>query len=187
MGLFFRLVFLISAILFGFVVKGQKLIDRVGYVRFFSEAPLENIEAVNNQSLAAIDLSNGKIAVSMTMSQFQFDKSLMQEHFNENYMESEKYPKGTFTGALAGFNYSDLEALNDSISYKAVGEISLHGVTRPHESIVWLKRDQNLLTAHTSFVLNIADFDIDIPKMVVMNIAEQVEVTSIFKFDLQEK
>ena len=74
----------------------QKLATRSGYVKFFSEAALENIEAENNLVSSVLDLSTGKFAFLVKIKSFQFEKALMQEHFNENYMMSDEFPKGLF-------------------------------------------------------------------------------------------
>ena len=179
-----RFIIVTFSILTCFTVCGQRLIDKAAYVRFFSEAPLENIEAVNNEAMGVLDLSSGKVAVSMSMKRFKFEKSLMEEHFNENYIESDKFPKGTFSGTLVNFDQDGLSELTDSVSYVAKGDLTIHGVTKPLETEVWLKKEGEKLVWRTVFEVDVASFDIEIPKMVVMNIAEQVEVTAIFQFDL---
>ena len=76
------------------------IVDKQGVAHFFSEAPLEDIEATNKKAIGAIDMKKGTVAVSMLIKNFHFDKSLMEEHFNENYLESEKYPKASFKGTI---------------------------------------------------------------------------------------
>ncbi|MDQ2772255.1 MAG: hypothetical protein M3Y54_17350 [Bacteroidota bacterium] len=78
----------------------QRYSTASGQTTFFSSAPLEDIEALNARVAAIFDLTNGQLAFSMYMKDFQFKNSLMQEHFNENYAESERYPRARFTGAL---------------------------------------------------------------------------------------
>ena len=82
----------------------QKYLDKAGTVRFFSSAPLEDIEAESKHLSSVIDAAKEELAAVVQMTTFQFDKSLMQEHFNENYIESDKYPKATFKGKLNDFN-----------------------------------------------------------------------------------
>ena len=76
------------------------LIDKKGKASFFSEAPMEDIDATNNEVIGAIDLEKGVLAATMQIKGFHFDKSLMEEHFNENYLESDKYPKASFKGKI---------------------------------------------------------------------------------------
>ena len=147
---------------------------------------MENIEAVNNEALGALELETGKVAVSMYMNKFQFEKSLMQEHFNENYIESDKYPKATFSGMLEGFDVQDLNGIADSVSYDVNGQLTIHGVTNPMETAVWISRKSDTARVWTTFIVDVASFDIDIPKIVVMNIVEKVEVTAIFTFEIPE-
>jgi polyisoprenoid-binding protein YceI len=164
----------------------QKIIDRTGYIKFFSSAPLEDIEALNEKAMSVLDTETGKIAVTMQMTDFNFKKSLMQEHFNENYIESEKYPKSTFLGSLTNFDFKKIVE-GKITQLTAEGSITIHGQTKPLIAEVTFSINKNFLTATTVFKLKVADFGIKIPTVVVMNIAEEVEVTNIFNYDLNSK
>ncbi|MGL1888092.1 MAG: YceI family protein [Reichenbachiella sp.] len=160
----------------------QPLIDRAGTASFYSEAPMENIEALNTEVLGAVDLEKGTLAVSILMKKFHFEQSLMEEHFNENYLESEKYPKATFKGTISdfpNFNFSNGGAFEAEV----VGEMTIHGVSRPLTTIVKFDASDTMLSAMTEFEVSIADHDIEIPKLVIMNIAEVVEVKAAFNFE----
>lgn len=160
--------------------QSQRLIDRSGTVTFFSEAPLENIEATNYQALGALDMEASTVAVSILMKGFRFEKALMEEHFNENYVESDQFPKATFKGNLS---VDPAQFQKDgTFSALATGEVMLHGITRPLKTQVDFVVSENQLSAKTSFVLKVADFDIKIPTAVIRNIAEEVEVTASFQF-----
>ena len=176
-----KLILIIIAVLIQFHLVAQPLIDRTGKASFYSEAPLEDIEAVNNNLLGAIDLDKGTLAVSMSIKGFHFDNSLMEEHFNENYMESDKYPKAQFSGRIKDFSNLDFSKAG---SFDAVveGQIEIHGVKQPLETVVQFKSSSDQLLANTQFDLSVADFDIDIPKLVIKNIAEVVEVKASFNF-----
>lgn len=158
------------------------LVDRKGEAHFFSNAPLEDIEATNDEVLGAIDLEKGTIAVSMLISGFEFRKSLMQEHFNENYMESEKFPKSTFKGTLQNFESLNFDQ-NGSFSAQASGEIEIHGVTKPWSAMVSFEVDSKSISAQTVFMVELKDFGVKIPRMLFKNIAEEVEVTAKFNFN----
>ena len=161
------------------VGTAQRVMDRAGKIRFYSEAPIENIEATNEKVMSIMDLTSGGVAVSIFIRDFRFEKPLMEEHFNENYLESSKYPKCTFSGT-----FQDFEGLGDgSFTLKAKGEITLHGVTQPLEADVEFEVDANEIKAKTTFFLKVADFDIEIPKVVFYNIAETIEVNASFRFD----
>ena len=157
------------------------LIDKEGVAHFFSEAPLEDIEATNKKAVGAIDLDKGTVAVSMVMKNFHFDKSLMEEHFNENYLESDKYPKAQFKGKIVGFNAADFTAPG-TITVKADGELEIHGVKRPLVSDVTFEIAENAIGATTTFKVALEDHKIKIPKLVIKNIAEVVDVDVSFNF-----
>src|SRR5215831_17027308 len=82
------------------LVHAQIYMTRTGYIGFFSKTPMEDIKAENSQVFAVIDVSKKNIAFAALMKGFLFRKQLMQEHFNENYIESDKFPKATFTGTF---------------------------------------------------------------------------------------
>ncbi len=94
------LVLLFSLGFFNLATAQQKMMTKAGHASFFSKAPLEDIEAHNEKVLAIIDLSSKTVAVKMLMKQFDFENSLMQEHFNENYLESDQFPSATFSGSF---------------------------------------------------------------------------------------
>jgi polyisoprenoid-binding protein YceI len=150
---------------------------RNGYVRFFSEAPLENIEAINQEGLSIFETSSNEIAFTIPIKGFQFEKKLMQKHFNENYLESEKYPNATFKGEIRGFSKT-----TGKQELTAVGEMTIHGVTREIfvDGVGYIDGDKIILEA--SFPIELADYKIKIPKVVLYNIAEVVDVTIKFEF-----
>ena len=163
-------------------VTAQKYIARNGQVSFFSEAPLENIEAHNSNAVSIIDGSTGEVVANILMKAFHFEKALMEEHFNEKYVESEKYPKSVFKGTIT--NLSDID-LTKPGNYKAnvEGEITIHGVTKPLEAAgdIVVEKD-GVFSVDCKFNVTVKDFEIKIPKLVVRNIAEVVEVTLKFNY-----
>lgn len=162
-------------------VLGQRFTSEQNHVSFYSEAPLEDIEAHTYNSKSVFDLQTGKIVFSVPISTFEFEKSLMQQHFNEKFMESGKYPRAKFIGNVEDFNK---EQGKQAVTAK--GEIEIHGVTKeisvPGE--MEIKDQQIIITAE--FPLTVADFDIKIPKVVARNIAETVDVTLNFKYEPHE-
>ena len=160
------------------LVNAQNFKSTKSYIRFFSEAPLEDIEAVNEDAVSAFNASTGEIAFSIPIVGFQFAKSLMQEHFNENYLESDKYPTATFTGTVTGYDLKN----SGFQKAKATGKMRIHGVEKKIMIEGEMKIDDNQLTIKSVFPITIADYDIDIPKVVFYNIAEVVEVTVNFEY-----
>ena len=160
---------------------GQRFIARNGYVRFYSEAPLENIEAVNNDGQSILDISTERIAFTIPINDFKFEKKLMQQHFNENYLESDKYPTSTFTGRISGISHA-----SGKQELTAEGELTIHGQTREisvkgHGTIT----DEKIML-EASFPVELVDFNIKIPKVVFYNIAEVVDVTIKFEYSPYE-
>lgn len=159
-----------------FSVSAQKFITKTGHISFFSEAPLENIEADNNQVTSILDAATGEMVFSLLMKGFQFEKALMQEHFNEKYVHSEKYPKSTFQGKITNFSELDLTKPG---AYDVVveGTLNLHGVSKTVESPGKIEvTETGGINATASFNLTLADYEVEIPPVVKDNIAEVVEV-----------
>ena len=152
-----------------------KYFTRTGHISFFSKATLENIEAHNQQGTCILDSENGEIALSVLMKGFEFEKALMQEHFNENYIESHKFPKSTFKGKIANFDEVNFQD-NGKYNVKVQGELTIHGETKSVESEGILEVSDNTISAHTTFPVAVKDYKIKIPKTVINNIAEVVEV-----------
>lgn len=148
--------------------------DETTSVTFFSKSPMEDIEAVNKKGAVILDAELGDLQVVITMKAFKFKNALMEEHFNENYMESTKFPHGIFKGKLN--EKLDLTIESDQ-KMTATGKLTMHGVTQDVtlEGIV-TKKGENLILS-SKFKLKVADYDIKVPSMYVKNIAEVVDVT----------
>jgi YceI-like domain len=159
----------------------QRYVSRDGHVSFFSEAPLENIEAHNHQVTSILDLEKNEVVASILMKFFKFDKSLMEEHFNENYLESEKFPKATFQGAFKSERPVDVTK-NSSYPVEADGKLTLHGVTRPIKITGTMEVKDNTISIKAKFKITIEEYNIEIPTLVIKNIAEVVDVTIDFKY-----
>jgi len=158
----------------------NRLIDKAAKVSFYSESPAENIEATTSQALGILDLTNGKVAASILMKSFNFEKALMQEHFNENYVESDKFPKATFSGTFD--SEVDFTKLGE-ITVTTSGKLTIHGVTKPMTATLQMNITDSQITASTKMLVKVADYEIDIPKVVASNIAEEIEITADFKFN----
>jgi len=170
----------ISFVLCGTLSFGQnKFLTKQGSISFFSKAPVEDIQADNDQVLSIIDVSNGSIAISILIKSFMFEKSLMQEHFNENYLESDKFPKSIFKGQIQDFDNSQKTDQDVSV----IGDLTIHGITKKVEIKGKLSNTGDAISLTGSFTVQVADFDIKIPAVVVNNIAESIKVS----FDLEHK
>lgn len=175
------LFFLLIYCCFCQFVEAQPLVTRTGYAGFFSETPLEDIKAENRQVQAVIDPAKKTLAFALLLKSFLFDKELMQEHFNENYVESDKFPKSTFTGSYSG----DVDlARNGVYNIQVTGSITLHGVTRNIAVPATLEVRDKKLIGQTQFFLKPADYNIKIPALVSDKIAQQIKVTIKTEFNL---
>lgn len=152
--------------------QAQTYITRNGQIGFYSKTSLEDIKAENKQVFAAIDLSKKTVAFSLLMRGFLFDKQLMQDHFNENYAESEKYPKATFNGSFTG----NIENKPGRYPVQVTGQLTLHGVTQPVSMPAVLEVKEGKLTGNASFSITPADYKIIIPAVVKDKIAKQIAV-----------
>ena len=154
----------------------QKYFTRTAEVGFFSEAPTENIEAQNRQVTCILNTENGELAFSVQLMGFHFEKALMEEHFNENYVESHKYPKSTFKGKILDFENIDLKSPG---KHKIIveGDMFLHGETKTvkADGEITIAGEEILLSS--KFDMRIEDYKIAIPKAVINMIAESIEIS----------
>jgi polyisoprenoid-binding protein YceI len=154
----------------------ERYLTKNGAINFYSKAPMEDITADNNQVLSIIDATKGKMAISILMKSFMFKKALMQEHFNENYVESDKFPKATFKGDILNF-----DAVNETESKTQVkGILTIHGVSKEITIEVNMKRMDEAIVAKGEFIVNLDDYDVKIPAVVAKNIAKNIKVSFNF-------
>ena len=163
-------------ILLHFLAPAQTMLfTKSGTIQFFSKTPLENIEAVNKEASSFLNLQNGELVFSLLVKNFRFEKALMEEHFNENYMESDKFPKANFKGKI-----SNLSATNFSKEgvYPCLinGNIVIHGVSKAIDLPANITVKQGKVIATAKFQVKPADFNISIPALLKGKIAEQIEV-----------
>lgn len=143
-------------------------------LRFFSSAPMEDIEAKTTQGVSAINVKTKAVYFKVPINTFQFRKKLMQEHFNENYLESEKYPYAEFKGNVA--DNIDLTQ-NGTYPVTVEGVLTIHGVAKNYREKGTLTVKDGKVNATAKFNVRVADHKIKIPTLVIKNIAEVVEVT----------
>jgi polyisoprenoid-binding protein YceI len=144
-----------------------------GETSFFSETPVENITAVNKTGQAILNTANGDLVVQMNIKQFDFPNKLMQEHFNENYMESDKYPKAVFKGKL---NETVDFSKNGTFDVSATGDFTVHGVTKKRTIKGKLTVNQGKIDLVTDFDVALTDHNIEVPKIVFVKIAQVIKV-----------
>lgn len=156
-------------------VFGQKYLTRTGLIEFFSETDIENIEAINNQASSVLNMENGEMAFTVLMKAFAFEKALMQEHFNEKYVESDKFPKANFKGQIV--NFSAVKLSNNPTEVTIKGQLTIHGVTKEITTKGKLsKTGKGNILGTAEFTIKLADYDISIPSAVASNISETIDI-----------
>jgi polyisoprenoid-binding protein YceI len=154
----------------------QKFITKTGHIKFFSESPMEKIEAHNHQVNAALNVATGDFVFKVLMKSFDFEKALMQEHFNENYVESDKYPNSTFAGKVVNINEVNIN--KDGIYNAAVqGALTLHGVAKQVQTKGTFEVKEGKVLGKAKFNILLSDYNIKIPGTVTNNISKEVEIT----------
>ena len=172
---FFSLLVLLTFAALGDAHAQSKYMTKAGRVSFFSASPIEDIEARNEQVAAVLDFGAGQLAFSLPVKGFVFKRTLMQEHFNENYLESDKFPKATFAGRFVGFDASVL-ATPGPHNVQVEGDLTLHGVTHRVQIPTSVELKGRTLLAFAMFSVQTADYNISIPLIVRDNIAKAVTV-----------
>jgi polyisoprenoid-binding protein YceI len=168
-------IFLLALLCIGFQSNAQLFITTNGEVSFFSKTPMEDIEALNKNVSSIINTATNEVAVQMRITNFVFPNKLMQEHFNENYLESEKFPSATFKGKIK--ESVDL-TVPGTYPITAAGSATIHGITRPIELKGTIVSTGSGLALTCSFDVKLVDYKIDIPKIVFAKIAEVIKVSS---------
>lgn len=169
---------LLAIVIFAYVlpVQGQKYFTREGKITFLSNAPMEEIKAVNERATSVFDFETGDVEWAVLVNAFNFKKALMEEHFNENYMESTKFPKASFKGEI-----QDLQSipLNIDGTYETLvsGELEIRGIKKSIKPSIQFTVVDGKIKGTSSFTILVADYDISIPKVVRENIAKEVLIS----------
>ena len=172
-----RQIISILLLLICFSANAQQYLAKDGTITFFSKAPVEDISAINNKVSAVYDAKTKALVFQLNITDFIFPKSLMQTHFNENYLESDIYPKSTFVGKVTE---------NKNGIANVEGKLTIHGETNfinvvgnllVHENTVYISA--------VKFIVKLEDYKIKIPRIVMYNIAEQIEVKVNIKLQKQ--
>lgn len=166
------------------ILSAQKYFTKNGSISFLSKASLENIKADNNQVINVFDTQSGEIQFSLIVKNFHFAKSLMEVHFNENYMESHKYPNAGFKGRITNLREISFDKdgrYNVSVS----GDMTIHGAQKRVDATGTITVTGGKISLSSKFFVKLADYNISIPKILIDKIAETVEVS--FQSNLYQK
>lgn len=174
-----KIVYGICLFLLSFTTQNEKKSTKTGTINFEASVPsFEEVKAKNNAVTCIFNTNTGEIAALALMKGFRFKVALMEEHFNENYIESSKFPKATFKGKIENFNISDLG--NSTKEYTLKGKLELHGKTKDITSTAKIKKNGSDIELKTAFNVNTDDFAIEIPSVVSKKVSKKVLVDCNF-------
>ena len=163
----------IMSILVSLNLSAQKMIIKSSKISFFSDGILEDISAVSTESQAILNLLDGAFVLRIPINSFNFPNQLMQEHFNENYLESEKFPMATFKGKL---NRTFRMGKIANTTFQASGELMIHGITQERTIMIDISDEKKGIKVQGKFDVALVDHDIEIPSLLFQKIAEIIAV-----------
>ena len=173
---YLEVVICVICLLISATFYGQKYSTRSGNLKFEASVPsFEEVAGENKSASAVLDASKGDLAVLALMKGFRFKVALMEEHFNENYVESDKYPKANFAGKVEGLDVSKLTS--EAKTYNVTGNLTLHGKTKKITDAAKIYKSGDKIIIAGSFTVKPEEFDIEIPKVVSSKVADKVEIT----------
>lgn len=164
--------------------SAQKYMTKTGLTEFkASEESFQPVEAKNKSTTAVLDAKTGEVAALLFIKAFHFEVALMEEHFNENYMGSDKFPKASFKGKIEGFDLAELS--NSEKEFKVKGTLTIKGESKPVETLAKIKLKGDKITVKSEFIIQPESFGIEVPSILRMKIAKNVNV--IFDYELIRK
>jgi hypothetical protein len=176
-----RLLLLLFLLNILFSVNAQKYMTKNGFIGFLSHTPMEDIKGDNNQVASVLDISTGDLVFQVLVKSFHFDRALMEEHFNENYMESDKFPKSSFKGKitnLTSVNFSKAGTYDVTVE----GDLTIHDVTNKISTKGTIEVVTGGINANSKFNIVPEDYKINIPGVVREKINKNLEVTVTMKY-----
>jgi polyisoprenoid-binding protein YceI len=169
------LLLILPIFLFHGLNAQSRYYTKTGEISFFSKSRIENIEATNKSVTCVIDVLSGNVQFAVLMRGFEFRKALMQEHFNENYVESDKFPRSEFKGKI--LNNDEIEYKSDgSYSVHVTGTLTIHGVTQMIEVIGKVNVIEGKINILVDFNIRLSDYKISIPNLVKENISNTIAI-----------
>ena len=172
--LFFLLSLVLSA-------NAQKYMTKNGFIGFYSHTPMEDIKADNNQVAGVLDTSTGEMVFQALIKSFHFERALMEEHFNENYMESEKFPKSSFKGKITNLSAVNFSK-NGTYDVTVEGDLTIRDATNKISTKGTIEVMTGGINANSKFNIVPEDYKIKIPGVVREKIDKNLEVTVIMKY-----
>jgi hypothetical protein len=154
-------------------------------ITFFAGTPVEDIDAVNKKAVSFLNIESGEVVVSIPNREFHFKRALMEDHFNENYMESEKYPKSEFKGSID--NPTGIQWNAGEYDITVTGTLSIHGVSKRRTLPAHIRIGGEKIDTEMKFNIPLADHHIDRPQILWEKLAETVEVHATITYEPYKK
>lgn len=182
-----NLLLTIAAIFIISVSFGQNLyFTKTGHAYFMSHTDAIDIDGNNKQMTSFFNQENGEVVFQMLIKSFKFELATAEEHFNETYMESDKFPKAKFKGNITNMDEIDFSK-DGTYTANIKGEMTIHGVTKNMEQSGKVTITGGEISASSAFQISIADYKIKVPKMVKERVAETVDVKVDLVYELYQK
>ena len=169
--------FLLIAIMFlgSMMLKAQIYMGKTCDISFYSKGPIEDIEAINKSTKPILNVATNEVAIKITIKGFVFEDKLMEEHFNEKYLESDKFPYAVFKGKI-NEKIADFKK-DGTYNVTVTGKLNMHGVEKEITINAVTTIKDLIINFDTKFFIALKDYNIEVPTLVAQNIAEKVEVT----------
>ncbi len=162
-------------------INAQKYITKTGKIEIFSETPLFVIDGVNKKVASILNSANGDIVASTLIRSFRFEEALVEEHFNENYLEPNKFPKAIFKGKISNFEGVDL-GKDGTYDITIVGKLTIHGQTRDIEETGKIIVENGKISASTQFNVSLKEYHIKIEKAYKKAIKDEIKLNVHFDY-----
>ncbi len=171
----FKTAAILFILLVNSLISGERYFTRTGYIHFISHTDIIDIAGENNDVGSIIDIGTGEVVFTVLMKSFKFNQALAEEHFNENYVESDIYPKAKFRGKILDLDKFDL---NGTGKHKVFveGSLTIHGVTNRIKTSATMEFKEGRLYAESGFSILPADYNIGIPDVVKDKVAEIIPI-----------
>lgn len=170
---------IIALFYFSFTLSQDKRITKTGQISFeASVTSFEEIKAKNDKVYCVLNIKTGVLSIVALINEFEFKHALMKAHFNDNYMESDRYPKAIFKGKIADFNYNTIGT--QLKEFKLRGRLEMHGHSKEITTTARLRKIKNSLEISSDFEVRTSDFDVTIPSMVSSKISNIVQIKTSF-------
>ncbi len=175
-----KIIVTIVCLVFSSVMFSQKMMTRTGEIKFDATVPgaMDPVIATNTTASSIFDKTTGELVVQGMVKSFKFKSPLMEEHFNENYMESDKLPKTSFKGKIVGYD-------GKAGSYEVDGDLTIHGVTNKVKTKVAVTNGGGKVSISGTFTIKLNDYKLEVPAMAKKTLAETAKIS--IKLELEDK